>query len=196
MQQATMTTAMMHAPCARAPSSTSLRATLLPLRTSRRSASRVQRVQAAMNTGSQKDGFVEVRPRHHKLDLTRSTTNCIPQFANSIGLPTDEGIFGFRPFAENWVGRLAMMGFITSIVEEAITGKGTLQQIGFNTPDINLMWTVIGLASAATLAGTAKTLNDARAGKLSRRCAIFVWATFFVPQSFVPHLSRIDVVTC
>lgn len=169
MQQATMlsSTTMMHAPCARAPSSTSLRATLLPLRTSRRSASRAVRVQAAINTGSSKDGFVQVSPEPPV--APPNTHHLTPQFANSIGLPTDEGIFGFRPFAENWVGRLAMMGFITSIVEEAITGKGTLQQIGFNTPDINLMWTIIGLASAATLAGTAKTLNDARSGKLTRR---------------------------
>ena len=31
------------------------------------------------------------------------------QFADSIGLPTDEGIFGFKPFPELWVGRLAMV---------------------------------------------------------------------------------------
>lgn len=62
-----------------------------------------------------------------------------------------------------------MMGFITSIVEEAITSKGTLQQIGFSSPDTKLMWIIIGMASVATLAGTAKTLNDARAGKLTRR---------------------------
>ena len=45
------------------------------------------------------------------------------QFAENIGLPVGEGLFGFTPFAEVWVGRLAMMGFITSIVEETITGK-------------------------------------------------------------------------
>lgn len=109
MQQATMlsSTTMMHAPCARAPSSTSLRATLLPLRTSRRSASRAVRVQAAINTGSSKDGFVQVSPEPPV--APPNTHHLTPQFANSIGLPTDEGIFGFRPFAENWVGRLAMM---------------------------------------------------------------------------------------
>lgn len=30
----------------------------------------------------------------------------VVQFADSIGLPTDEGLFGFRPFAEQWCGRL------------------------------------------------------------------------------------------
>lgn len=85
MQQAAMSTmstsTVMHA--ARAPSSTSLRATLLPLRTSRRSASRVVRVQAAINTGSQnKDGFVEVRPT--------PATPLEPHFTtmHSLSLPT------------------------------------------------------------------------------------------------------------
>ena len=31
------------------------------------------------------------------------------QLADDIGLPTDEGIFGFKPFPELWVGRLAMV---------------------------------------------------------------------------------------
>eukprot|EP00951_Prasinocladus_malaysianus_P026240 scaffold232378_cov38-Prasinocladus_malaysianus.AAC.1 len=46
-----------------------------------------------------------------------------------FGMDTSEGIFGFTPFAELWVGRLAMMGFLTSLVEEGLTGQGTLQQI-------------------------------------------------------------------
>ena len=37
--------------------------------------------------------------------------------------------------AQLWVGRLAMAGFLTSCVEEIITGKGTLQQIGLFTPN-------------------------------------------------------------
>jgi hypothetical protein len=28
----------------------------------------------------------------------------VPQFADSIGLPTSEGLFGFKPFAETWTG--------------------------------------------------------------------------------------------
>lgn len=38
------------------------------------------------------------------------------QLASNLGLPVEEGIFGFKPFAEVWVGRLAMGGFISSIV--------------------------------------------------------------------------------
>ena len=46
----------------------------------------------------------------------------LTQFADSIGLPTDEGLFGFKPFSEVWVGRLAMIGFLTSVVQEFLTG--------------------------------------------------------------------------
>lgn len=35
---------------------------------------------------------------------------CMPQFADSIGLPTDEGIFGFKPFAEVWCGEYTHAG--------------------------------------------------------------------------------------
>lgn len=91
------------------------------------------------------------------------------KIAESIGLPMDEPIFGFRPFAELWVGRLAMMGFLVSIIEEGVTGRGTLQQIGLGTPDNTLLYVICGLAVGATLAGTASTLNKARNGKLSNR---------------------------
>jgi hypothetical protein len=128
------------------------------------------------------------------------------QFADSIGLPTDEGIFGFKPFAEVWcgeyrqagcrqqvllpgscwhhacmrevlccrmfsvhklklgllcpslcAGRLAMMGFVVSIVEEAMGNGGTLAQIGVDTPSITVLGLALGLAGTATLVGTANT---------------------------------------
>jgi hypothetical protein len=44
---------------------------------------------------------------HHL--LTPHVSTFVLQFADSIGLPTDEGLFGFKPFAEQWCGRLAMM---------------------------------------------------------------------------------------
>jgi hypothetical protein len=136
------------------------------------------------------------------------------QFADSIGLPTDEGIFGFKPFAEVWcgeyrragphsgwylqaqmlllscsswytlaacmsvcdvscfackklnpgmlwpllcAGRLAMMGFVVSIVEEAMGNGGTLGQIGIDTPSTTVLGLALGLAGTATLVGTANT---------------------------------------
>ncbi len=57
-----------------------------------------------------------------------------------------------------WVGRLAMMGFLTGMVEEAITGRGILGQIGFETPNGALFATIVGLATVATAFGTAQTI--------------------------------------
>ncbi|BAQ61412.1 MAG: high light inducible protein [Cyanobacteria bacterium] len=37
---------------------------------------------------------------------------------------------GFTPFAENWNGRLAMLGFVIGIATELLTGKGILAQLG------------------------------------------------------------------
>ena len=68
-----------------------------------------------------------------------------------------------------WVGRLAMMGFLTSIIEEAITKKGTLGQVGFYTPSPPLFYTIVGAATAATISATAVTLTKASTGKMSAR---------------------------
>ncbi|MCG9889637.1 MAG: high light inducible protein [Thermosynechococcaceae cyanobacterium MS004] len=38
--------------------------------------------------------------------------------------------FGFTDFAENWNGRLAMLGFVIGLATEVITGQGILSQIG------------------------------------------------------------------
>jgi hypothetical protein len=38
--------------------------------------------------------------------------------------------FGFTGFAENWNGRLAMLGFVIGIATEVLTGQGVLAQIG------------------------------------------------------------------
>jgi hypothetical protein len=38
--------------------------------------------------------------------------------------------FGFTQFAENWNGRLAMLGFVIGLATEFLTGKGILEQIG------------------------------------------------------------------
>jgi hypothetical protein len=91
----------------------------------------------------------------------------IPQFADSIGLPTDEGLFGFKPFSEMWCGRLAMMGFVTSIVEEAMTGRGTLQQLGLNTPSESLFTVLLGLLALGLIGGTASTAVKLATRKMS-----------------------------
>lgn len=38
--------------------------------------------------------------------------------------------FGFTAFAENWNGRLAMLGFLIGILTELMTGQGILSQLG------------------------------------------------------------------
>ncbi|MGL5870849.1 MAG: chlorophyll a/b-binding protein [Xenococcaceae cyanobacterium] len=41
-----------------------------------------------------------------------------------------EAKFGFTNFAENWNGRLAMLGFVIAVTTELLTGKGILAQLG------------------------------------------------------------------
>ena len=38
--------------------------------------------------------------------------------------------FGFTKFAEDWNGRLAMLGFVIGVAVEYFTGQGILSQIG------------------------------------------------------------------
>jgi hypothetical protein len=42
----------------------------------------------------------------------------------------EQAKFGFTQFAENWNGRLAMLGFAIGIATELITGQGILAQLG------------------------------------------------------------------
>ncbi|EKV01302.1 Chlorophyll A-B binding protein [Leptolyngbya sp. PCC 7375] len=38
--------------------------------------------------------------------------------------------FGFTQLAENWNGRLAMLGFVIGLATELMTGQGILSQLG------------------------------------------------------------------
>ena len=42
----------------------------------------------------------------------------------------DNEKFGFSAFAEQWNGRLAMMGFVIGLGTELLTGQGILSQVG------------------------------------------------------------------
>jgi hypothetical protein len=42
----------------------------------------------------------------------------------------EENKFGFSKFAEDWNGRLAMLGFVVAVATEYITGQGILGQLG------------------------------------------------------------------
>jgi hypothetical protein len=37
-----------------------------------------------------------------------------------------QGKFGFTAYAENWNGRLAMIGFVAALIVELVTGQGVL----------------------------------------------------------------------
>lgn len=56
---------------------------------------------------------------------------------------------------------MAMAGFLTSIVEEFITGKGTLQQIGLLTPNPALFGFLLVLFGGLTAYATARTIYRA-----------------------------------
>jgi hypothetical protein len=59
-----------------------------------------------------------------------------------------------------------MMGFVTSIVEEAITGQGTLVQVGL-TPSGGLLTGLCALFGGMTLLGTADTVRRLVSRKMS-----------------------------
>ncbi len=45
-------------------------------------------------------------------------------------MENQENKFGFTRFAENWNGRLAMLGFVIGVATEYLTGQGILSQLG------------------------------------------------------------------
>lgn len=78
---------------------------------------------------------------------------------------------GFPVCLQVWVGRLAMMGFLTSVVEEFITGKGTLRQIGFETPSTPLFAFLLIFFGGLTAFASARTLYKATNKQMTATCA-------------------------
>ncbi|GIL48911.1 hypothetical protein Vafri_5322 [Volvox africanus] len=98
----------------------------------------------------------------------RAEKSALARFADSIGMPTDEGVFGFTPFSEMWVGRWSMIGFVSSIVVEFATGKGTLAQIGLPAPSTPLLAAMVVLFGGATVVGSVVTVQQLLGRKMSR----------------------------
>lgn len=87
----------------------------------------------------------------------------------SKGFKTDEGIFGFTPFSELWVGRAAMIGFTSGVGVELATGYPILEQIGLMTdsqPDQGLFTLLLLAMTVPTAVGTVKTISDAAKGEM------------------------------
>lgn len=68
--------------------------------------------------------------------------------------------------------RRVSQGFLTSLVEEFVTGRGTLQQIGVATPSPTAFWTIIGLSGGLTLFATVQTLVKAQSKSIPPKCAV------------------------
>ena len=91
------------------------------------------------------------------------------QLSDSMGMPTEDGFFGFTPFAEQWVGRWAMLGFASSIVGEFTTGKGALGQLGVATPSDPVFAILLAVFGGATVVATVATGKKALDKKMTKR---------------------------
>jgi ferrochelatase len=60
-------------------------------------------------------------PKPHGAQQTEDTLKFSTQMRESR--------FGFSSFAEQWNGRLAMMGFVIGLGTELLTGQGIISQI-------------------------------------------------------------------
>ncbi|MFN3927648.1 MAG: chlorophyll a/b-binding protein [Pseudanabaenaceae cyanobacterium] len=76
-----------------------------------------------------------------KIDLDKVNVN-----------PEGKGTFGFSNFAEVWNGRMAMIGFVSALVGEFLTGKGILAQVGISREGgILVALFLVGFTIAATI---------------------------------------------
>ena len=80
---------------------------------------------------------------------------------------SQEGFFGFKPFPEQWAGRMAMLGFASGVTGELATGKGILGQLGVETPDSTVLLTLAVLMGGATAFATARTLFRLTSGSMT-----------------------------
>ncbi len=88
--------------------------------------------------------------------------------ARKAGFDTSEGIAGFTPFAELFIGRTAMGGFATGLAQELITGDGILAQIGWrDQPNEGLFSFLLAFLAVSTVAGVGVTLKQMSSGEMS-----------------------------
>ena len=88
--------------------------------------------------------------------------------ARKAGFDTSEGIAGFTPFAELFIGRTAMGGFATGIAQELITGDGILAQLGVrDLPNEQIFDFFVATLALSTVAGVWVTFRQLVAGEMS-----------------------------
>jgi hypothetical protein len=88
--------------------------------------------------------------------------------ARKAGFDTSEGLAGFTPFAELFVGRTAMGGFATGLAQELLTGDGILAQIGWrDQPNQSLFEFLCVFLAATTLVGVGVTFKQLQSGEMS-----------------------------
>ncbi len=74
--------------------------------------------------------IVAVLPNLSYISLRNSLQNVTNGAKTMQGENRNDVKFGFTPQAENWNGRLAMMGFIAAVITELVTGQGVLHYWG------------------------------------------------------------------
>eukprot|EP00270_Netrium_digitus_P016727 TRINITY_DN603_c0_g1_i1.p2 TRINITY_DN603_c0_g1~~TRINITY_DN603_c0_g1_i1.p2 ORF type:complete len:259 (+),score=58.45 TRINITY_DN603_c0_g1_i1:77-853(+) len=84
----------------------------------------------------------------------------------ALGLSEDGPTFGFTKANELFVGRLAQLGFVASLVGEIVTGKGALAQLNIETgvPVVEIeplvIFSIVFFFLAAINPGTGKFISD------------------------------------
>jgi hypothetical protein len=72
------------------------------------------------------DQTIAVLPNVSYINLQRVLQNLNNGAKTMQGEDRNELKYGFTPQAENWNGRLAMIGFIAALITEYISGQGVL----------------------------------------------------------------------
>ena len=104
--------------------------------------------------------FVAAVARRRSPPLAPPPQHTTQQVASALGF--DEGLFGFNPQVELFVGRSAMFGFAAAIVGEFAGKGGALAQLGLETPSTPLLAAIVGATVVAVGAGAARTASRLR----------------------------------
>jgi hypothetical protein len=72
------------------------------------------------------DQSIAVLPSFSYINLHTSLQNVTYGATTMQGESRNDAKFGFTPQAENWNGRLAMIGFVAALITEFVTGQGVL----------------------------------------------------------------------